>query len=194
MYIYMYIVFIYLSNHSHIFPVFSLFSIVTFKNDGCASTNNGRNGTCYTSSECRDKSGSAQGNCAAGFGVCCVFVLSTTGEISENCSYIQNPSYPSVYGDTTSLTYTIKKCSSEVCSVRLDFDSFTIQGPAATNEPDNGHNCVDSFVVTGTSGLSTPVICGINTGQHSKIPSMQRKILCRNQQNIQFFCSLHGYG
>ena len=50
--------------------------------------------------------------------------------------------------------------------VRLDFDSFTIRGPAKTDETTNGHNCQDSFVVTGTSGLSSPTICGMNSGQH----------------------------
>jgi len=146
--------------------IFSLFNVVTFRNDGCTSTDSNRNGTCFTSTECQDKGGRALGNCAAGFGVCCVFVISTTGDINQNCTYIQNPSYPSTYGDTTSLTYTIRKCSDDVCFVRLDFDAFTIQGPAATNEPTNGHNCVDSFVVTGTSGLSSPTICGMNAGQH----------------------------
>lgn len=77
----------------------------------------------------------------------------------------------------------------DVCFIRLDFDSFTIQGPAATNEPDNGHNCVDSFIVTGTSGLSSPVICGINTGQHGKSMS----IIFRFNINF-YFCSVHGYG
>ena len=50
---------------------FSLFSIVQFKNEGCAtqSTSGGiaRNGTCYTSTECQNKGGQASGNCAAGF-------------------------------------------------------------------------------------------------------------------------------
>ena len=30
-------------------------------------------GTCYTASECGTKSGTSDGNCAAGFGVCCTF-------------------------------------------------------------------------------------------------------------------------
>ena len=46
--------------------VFSLFSIVTFKNQGCASLDPGRNGTCYTNTECNSKGGSISGNCAAG--------------------------------------------------------------------------------------------------------------------------------
>jgi len=147
--------------------VFSLFSIVTFPNAGCASQDAARNGTCYTSSECQNKGGTTSGNCAAGFGVCCLFIVTATSTtISENCTYIQNPSYPSVYADTTALTYTINKCSDSVCNVRLDFETFTTAGPAATTEDANGNACTDSFVVTGTSGLSSPVICGKNAGQH----------------------------
>ena len=47
--------------------VFSLFSIVTFPNGGCASQDASRNGTCYTSEECLDKSGTVSGNCASGY-------------------------------------------------------------------------------------------------------------------------------
>ena len=31
-------------------------------------------GTCYAESECAGKGGTVNGNCAAGFGVCCTFV------------------------------------------------------------------------------------------------------------------------
>ena len=82
------------------------------------------------------------------FGVCCLFlVTSTSTTINQNCTYIRNPSYPSVYSATTALTYTINKCSSDVCAVRLDFESFTIEGPSATTET-NGGACTDSFVVS----------------------------------------------
>ena len=56
-----------------------------------------------------------------------------------------------------------------MCQVRLDFESFNIDGPTSTSELTanaNGGICVDSFAVSGTSGLSSPVICGSNTGQH----------------------------
>lgn len=49
----------------------SLFTIVTFKNDACASTS-GSNGTCYSSSDCSKLGGTASGTCASGFGVCCL--------------------------------------------------------------------------------------------------------------------------
>jgi len=147
--------------------VFSLFSIVTFPNAGCASQDAARNGTCYTSSECQNKGGTTSGNCAAGFGVCCLFIVSSTATtISENCTYIQNPSFPSVYADTTALTYTINKCADTVCNVRLDFETFTTLGPSLTTEVTATGVCVDTMIVTGTSGITTPTICGKNAGQH----------------------------
>lgn len=146
--------------------LFSLFSIVTFPNAGCASQDAARNGTCFTSSECQDKGGIKSGNCAAGFGVCCLFIVTDTATtINQNCTYIQNPSFPSVYSSETALTYTINKCSCDVCSLRLDFESFSLRGPADTLETDGGA-CQDSLVISGTSGLSSPVICGLNSGQH----------------------------
>ena len=46
------------------------------------------------------------------FGVCCLFLFNTGSEtISANNSYIQNPNYPSAYASTTSITWTVKKCS-----------------------------------------------------------------------------------
>ena len=102
------------------------------------------------------------------FGVCCLFIVTATSDtIDQNCTYIQNPSFPSVYSSQTALTYTINKCSSDACSVRLDFETFAISGPAVTTEATGG-TCTDSFVASGTSGITSPVICGMNAGQHSK--------------------------
>ena len=53
------------------FPVLSLFTIVSFKNDACVS-GTGNNGTCYSSSDCSKLGGTASGSCASGFGVCCL--------------------------------------------------------------------------------------------------------------------------
>merc|ERR1712018_1101276 len=108
--------------------VFSLFSIVTFPNSGCSSQsttgNKARNGTCFTSTECSDKGGTVSGNCAAGFGVCCLFITSTSGAtVSQNCSYIQNPNFPSAYASETAISFTVTKCSSDVCALRLDLET-----------------------------------------------------------------------
>ena len=47
------------------------------------------------------------------FGVCCVFTLSgTSGTVTQNSTYIQNPGYPSSYGTSSAVQYTVNKCSS----------------------------------------------------------------------------------
>ena len=62
--------------------VFSLFSIVQFPNEECATTDiNVKAGVCTTSSECTAGAGTASGKCASGFGgelvvYCLSFVLS----------------------------------------------------------------------------------------------------------------------
>ena len=82
--------------HQHKYKVGPLFesdatrlnTLLTTQSSGAASGL--RNGTCFTSNECSSKGGSSSGSCAAGFGVCCVFTSSTSGDtISQNCTYIQ---------------------------------------------------------------------------------------------------------
>merc|ERR1719245_892205 len=159
---------------TELMTVFSLFSIVNFQNAPCTSSSSisggstaYRNGTCFTSSECSDKGGTIKGSCAAGFGACCVFILdskdSTT--INYNDTYIQNPGYPNTFSDTTSLSYTINKCDTDVCFFRMDFEQFTLKGPADSIET-NGGVCTDTMTVTVNSGQKIPTICGQNTGQH----------------------------
>jgi len=165
--------------------VFSLFSIVQFPNEACASTSGTySNGTCFTSSECQSKGGSAQGNCAAGFGVCCVFSVSATGStVNQNCSYIVNPNYPSNYAPTSTpntVSYTIAKCSTDICRVRLDYDQFALDAPTIATTAATGGQCAtdrltmtttDRTAVPATGAIGTyghyPYICGTNTGYHS---------------------------
>eukprot|EP00095_Tigriopus_kingsejongensis_P012190 maker-scaffold521_size146803-snap-gene-0.14 protein:Tk12190 transcript:maker-scaffold521_size146803-snap-gene-0.14-mRNA-1 annotation:"hypothetical protein KGM_18655" len=163
--------------------VFSLFNVVQFKNDGCRSSSTisgggtgstNRNGTCYRRDECTRKGGSVAGTCAAGFGVCCVFLVSNSGAtINQNCSYIRNPNFPNAYDSTSQVSYNIQKCDNSVCSLRLDFESFSILGTGNTAEVDSsllpldpGGVCLDTFDVTTNTGSNIPTICGQNTGQH----------------------------
>jgi len=143
---------------------FSLFSIVQFPNQQCTgSSSTSTYGTCYTSSECTTKGGSADGNCAAGFGVCCVITTSTcSSTISTNTTYIRNPNYPSSYTATSAGTcaYTISKVSDDICQLRLDFQTFS--GFATTT----GGACNDYFTAAGQTGKNPPNICGTNTGYH----------------------------
>jgi hypothetical protein len=144
--------------------VFSLFSIVQFPNLKCTSSSSTTTyGTCLTSSECSSKSGSSDGNCAAGFGVCCIISTSTcSSTISTNTSYIRNPGYPSSYtpSSTGSCVYTVSKTSADICQLRLDFQ--TMSG-FVTVTPGS---CTDSFTALGSAGKSVPSICGTNTDYH----------------------------
>jgi hypothetical protein len=47
----------------------------------------------------------------------------------------------------------------------LDFVSFTIGGPPTVGA--TAGTCTDSFMVGGSTTVA-PIICGVNTGQHSK--------------------------
>ena len=100
----------------------SLFSVVQFPNEACTSSSSSTTtGTCYTTSECTTRSGTADGSCAAGFGVCCVITSSTCGTtLSANITYIRNPGYPSALTPTTtgSCSFTIDKVSEDICQLR----------------------------------------------------------------------------
>ena len=145
----------------------SLFSIVQFPNAQCTgSSSTTTYGTCLTSSECSAKGGSADGNCAAGFGVCCVIYTTTCGtSISTNTTYIRNPGYPSSYTPSSagSCTFSISKVSDDVCQLRLDFQTFSGFATSTT-----AGSCYDTLAIKGQTGVDPPAICGTNTGYHSK--------------------------
>jgi len=145
--------------------LFSLFSVVTFPNQQCAAASSTASqttlGTCYSASECASKSGTADGNCASGFGVCCTFLKSAcSSSVTNNCTYITNPSYPSAYTTTTECAYTVTPISSDICSIRLDLDYFDIAEVATTGA------CTDTFAITSSSSLHYYNLCGTLTGQH----------------------------
>jgi len=164
--------------------VFSLFNVVQFPNDVCTTTSSTfTKGTCFSSSECSSKSGTATGNCAAGFGVCCVFSSSTCGStISENCTYLVNPGFPNTYSTTGSCDFTVDKSSDDICQLRLEFNTLALNiMPTDTTAANSNYGCcgsscatttivkatyTDSLTVAGQTGSNPPTICGINTGYH----------------------------
>merc|ERR1719367_2352821 len=115
----------------------SLFAIVTFKNEACTAasgTYKGLQGTCFSSTECSEKSGNNAGNCAAGFGQCCVFVTTaTTATITHNCTYFQNAAYPTTIASTaSSYSYTFSpENPTSICAIRYDFTDVNIAESAA---------------------------------------------------------------
>merc|ERR1712223_1960443 len=158
---------------------FSLFSVVTFQNAECTSettlVGGARAGTCYSATECSDKSGTKSGNCASGFGVCCLFLntAAATATISENRTHLRNSAYPSYETKTAavSIVYTIKKMNTDICQIRLDFSKFIIGGPVLTTEKGASATastlCTnDNLVIGSTSGKLRGAICGAMTGEH----------------------------
>jgi len=150
---------------------FSLFSVLKWKNTACqAVSDDTLQGVCVTAQECDDKGGDKDGNCAAGFGACCVLTLSGTdtapgGTVTENCTFIQNVDYPSAEVNTRTYSYMVTKCSSEICQVRLDFLVANLAQPVAATGSCAGD---DRDRITLAPGGNDPVrtLCGDLTGQH----------------------------
>merc|ERR1712117_872310 len=163
----------------------SVFNVVKFPNSACGATN-GYNGTCYTSSECSSLGGTASGTCASSFGVCCVFSIACGGSSSANNSYAVISSY-STSTDSDPCTYTFCPVSSDVCKLRIDFDTMVLTAPsgvsstsAAADSITVGDCTVDTLTVSNPGGITPPTICGYNTGQHMFVPASTQ---C-NQINI----------
>merc|ERR1712241_113121 len=156
-----------------------IFNIVKFPNDACVSSTASRNGTCYTSEECSERSGVSSGSCADGYGVCCIIVATCGSTTSDNCTYLIQASStaPSTDdGSTSGCSYKICPRSTDITRIRLDMTSFTISGPVTNTEATGtgitqtdassiGACAEDSFTVSGGT-RNVPVICGSNDGQH----------------------------
>jgi len=162
----------------------SVFTVVKFPNTVCVSSTSGRNGTCYTASECSALSGSSSGSCASSFGVCCVFEKSCgDGSIAQNCTYFTSSAR--TLGAACELT--ICKSNSDVCQLRLDFETFAMSNPvtattitigpttAAAGTGNSLGQCqTDTFTVTNPGGNAPPVICGTNTGEHMYVDASDK--------------------
>eukprot|EP00094_Tigriopus_californicus_P003564 TCALIF_03427-PB protein Name:"Protein of unknown function" AED:0.12 eAED:0.12 QI:15/1/0.9/1/0.11/0.4/10/0/376 len=158
-----------LTNSSRHGKLFSLFNVVTFNNGPCTGTglpgSTAATGICFTASECISLSGTTMGSCASGFGVCCTFVLNSAGggTVTQNGTILQAPMSQTALADGMNIAYQVNRISSDVCFLRLDFQTFTILGPMDTLET-NGGQCVDTFTATTKTGTTT--ICGENSGEH----------------------------
>jgi len=154
--------------------VLSVFTVVKFPNSACDSSTAGRNGTCYTQSECEEKGGSSSGSCASSFGVCCVFEGTCGTTVAENNTYFSSS------GRTlgNACTYRVCKCATTVCQIRLDFETFALSDPVTVTTgavtaalTTRGQCNTDVFGVTAPGFGSVPVICGTNTGYHMYVPA-----------------------
>jgi len=93
----------------------------------------------------------------------------------------ENNTYFSSSGRTlgSACTYKVCKCSSDICQLRLDFETFVLNDPLTTTTTLVGNPVVnmrgqcqtDIFGVTAPGFGSVPNICGTNTGYHMYVPA-----------------------
>merc|ERR1712223_2021725 len=127
------------------------------------------NGICQSTEDCTESGGTASGNCASGFGVCCFHKVDgdCTGNqqaVENNVTYIQSPNYPTALtgtGSALTCTYTITGASN-ICQIRLDFDNLVLDSPAA----DGAVGAIDRLTIGGAQTTALNTLSGINTGQH----------------------------
>ena len=114
-----------------------------------------------------------------------MFSLACGGVTSANNSYAVMSSY-SVSADADPCTYTFCKTTSDVCKLRIDFDTMVLTNPYTTStytqtlSVNIGDCMTDSLTISNPGGPIPPTICGYNTGQHMFVPASDN---C-NQINI----------
>jgi len=97
--------------------------------------------------------------------VCCTFQGSCGGSTAVNNTY-----FASGDSDSSPCTFSVCKASSDICQIRLNFDTFNIAQPS-TNKPEDNHpngrtQCQAAQFSANSAGLAAPVICGTNSGYH----------------------------
>merc|ERR1712172_372254 len=155
--------------------VLGLFSVVTFPNGECTTISTpAMSGICVTAEECAnggDTIAVASGNCASGFGVCCMRRIVAPGSITQDLTHIQNADFP---GSETALNgdpapAIIPRAvnimgGANICAIKLEFINVVLNAP-------NGGVCADEITVTTPArnpgaGFGIEALCGTLTGQH----------------------------
>merc|ERR1711923_307552 len=167
---------------------FSLFSVVTFPNKECTTQMTPpMNGICVTADECQnsgDVVATKSGNCASGFGVCCLRTVEGNpgANINTALTYIQSPDFPAAVTALNNAAdppgaitraFNIQG-GANVCQVRFDFITGVVDAPLAAAAGNNvaGDCATDVISVTtpargaNTAGIGIPALCGTLTGQH----------------------------
>jgi len=166
---------------------FSLFSVVTFPNAECTTdTTPAMTGICVTAEECSnsgDVIAQAQGNCASGFGVCCMRRVegNPNAAITSGLTYVQSPQFPQA---VTALNPTVAGQAvaavqrdfnimggPNVCQIRFDFITVTTLGPTAGAAAGACGGATGDSISINTptktaSQTGVSAICGQLTGQH----------------------------
>ncbi|XP_071451424.1 uncharacterized protein [Hetaerina americana] len=138
----------------------------------CLSDDGRRSGVCFNPYECKIQNGEPRGQCARGFGVCCVFTATCGDEVVNNITYFVNPGFPGLHSGVFDCEVKIRKMASHVSQLRLDFIHFNLGQPNRRTG-----NCeADSFVMglQARRKVKNPLklpsqtlrICGQSSGHH----------------------------
>lgn len=147
--------------------VFNVLNVVQFPNDAC-TTSTGTTGVCYTSIECGELGGTDLGSCANGFGSCCYF---STKECGGSISLNNTVWSQDGTTETSPCTLDVCKMQSNICQIRLDFETFDLDQPSSSvidkaSTTYSGTQCQKSQLQVLSDGYNSPAICGSNTGYH----------------------------
>jgi len=118
--------------------LFSVFEIVRFNNDPCTG-DDGKAGVCYTAAQCTSMGGSATGNCAMGFGVCCRILVDPTcpSDITTASATIVNPGYPDDVNTATTGSCSSSSATSKAAAPRIFFPTTSTTTTASSTSVTN---------------------------------------------------------
>jgi hypothetical protein len=78
--------------------------------------------------------------------------------------YFSNVGYPGAFAGGNTCTYTVNKCASTTCQLRIDFLDFSVAPPSGDGA------CLNDVLIIRGGAATVPRICGYNTGQHVYVP------------------------
>merc|ERR1711988_868326 len=160
--------------------MFSLFSVVTFPNAECTTdTTPAMTGICVTAEECSndgDVIAQAQGNCASGFGVCCMRRVegNPNAAITSGLTYVQSPQFPQAVtalnpGGGQAVAAVNRAFNimggPNVCQIRFDFVTTQVIAPNGDGDCANDEISVRTPRQTAAQ-LGIGALCGTLSNQH----------------------------
>ena len=89
-------------------------------------------GSCLSANFCSHLQGHPFGPCAQGFGVCCVFIITTDSgnmvNVGQKVTHLRNPSFPQPDSEDVSHVVRLVPRDLDVVQLRLDFNVFVVYG------------------------------------------------------------------
>lgn len=83
---------------------------------------------------------------------------------------MNNTYFKSDGSESSPCQFEVCKCSSDICQIRLGFDSFDILQPSTSQSgdavPGQRTQCINAQFSASSDGPAAPIICGTNTGYH----------------------------